>query len=339
MRHKVVITEPELRMLETVLPDLAKGVDIVGINSSEEEHWKRMARDANVIVTCYSRITAGIIGAVPSLQGIVKYGVGVDNIDLAAASRAGVIVANCPVYGSETIAEHAFALMICLSRKIVPMDRSMRAAGWKHPTPELLGEDLAGKVLGIIGCGRIGRAMASRAACFRMHCIAYDPYADAETLVREGIAPVALDELLQTSDIVTVHAVLTPETRGIIGERELRRMKSTALVINVARGAIIDEASLVSALRKGWIAGAGLDVFPAEPLLPGHALIGMDNVILTPHLAWYTRGAHERLEKDALRNLLDLLDGNPPPYVKNPEALSLFIEKMKKAAQPKDART
>jgi len=339
MRYKVVITEPELGMLEKVLPYLTKRMDIVRIPSSEEGHWKRMTVDAHVIVACYARITAGIIRAAPRLRGIVKYGVGVDSIDLAAASRAGVIVANCPVYGSETIAEHAFALMICLSRKIVPMDRSMRAAGWEHPIPALLGEDLAGKVLGIIGCGRIGRAMASRAACFRMRCIAYDPYVDADALAREGIARVTLDELLDTSDVVTVHAVLTPETRGLIGKRELRRMKSTALVINVARGAIIDESSLVSALRKGWIAGAGLDVFPNEPLPPDHALIGMDNVILTPHLAWYTREAHERLERDTLRNLLDLLDGKLPPYVKNPEAVPLFIEKMKKDALPKYACT
>jgi D-3-phosphoglycerate dehydrogenase / 2-oxoglutarate reductase len=330
MKAKVVMTEPELRMLEAVLPDLSKRVNIVTLVTPSEAGWKQVVTDAHVIVTCYTRITAKIITAAPHLLGIVKYGVGVDSIDLKAANQAGIIVANCPIYGSETIAEHAFALMICLSRKIMQMDRSIRTAGWEHPTSSLLGNDLVGKVLGIIGCGRVGRAMASRAASFHMHCIAYDPYADVEDLARERIDSVGLDELLDTSDIVTVHAVLTPETRGLIGERELRRMKPTALIINVARGAIIDEFSLVSALLKGWIAGAGLDVFTNEPLPPDHALISMDNVILTPHLAWYTREAYERLERDTLQNLLDILDGKAPQYIKNPEALPLFSERMKK---------
>jgi len=327
MRFKVVMLEPELRILESVQPDLSRRADVVKIAATDETERKTAVADSHVIVMCYSRITAGIIASAPHLRGIVKYGVGVDSIDLAAASQAGIIVANCPAYGSETIAEHAFALMICLSRKIMPMDRSIRCAGWHHPAAPLLGNELVGKILGIVGCGRIGRAMAFRAANFRMTCLAYDPHVEKDALARDGIAKVELDELLERSDVLTVHAVLTPESRRLIGERELRRLKPTALVINTARGAIIDESALVSGLRNGWIAGAGLDVFTDEPLGPDHALIGLDNVILTPHLAWHTAEAHERLEKDTYQNLIDILEGKVPPYVKNPDAVPLFIEK------------
>jgi D-3-phosphoglycerate dehydrogenase len=330
----VVILEPELGMLETVLPELTGRAKVITAAAAEESGLKGAVEEAHVIVMCYAPVTPELIASAPRLRGITKYGVGVDSIDLAAASRAGVLVAHCPVYGSETIAEHAFALMICLSRKIMPMDRSIRSAGWVEPLAPLLGNDLAGKTLGIVGCGRIGRAIAARAAAFRMRCIACDPYVDGEALAQDGIEKVGLDDLLERADILTVHAVLTPETRGMIGERELARMKPSALVINVARGAIIDEPSLVRALREGRIAGAGLDVFAAEPLAPDHPLVGLDNVILTPHLAWYTREARERLERDALQSVVDLLEGRIPRHIKNPEAVQRYREKGRHQQRP-----
>ena len=179
--------------------------------------------------------------------------------------------------------------------------------------------DIAGKTMGIIGMGRIGRAMASRAAGFAMEIVAHSPY--------EQVCPVAadfvsLDELLDRADFVSIHATLTAETRGLLGRAELQAMKPSAYLINAARGAIVDEDALCAALTEGWIAGAGIDVFVDEPLGPGYPLLGLDHVILTPHLAWYTREAFVRVEQDTMDGIMAVLEGREPEHLKNREVLA-----------------
>ena len=274
--------------------------------------------DAEVlVVSCFAHVPAALIEAGRRLRGIVKYGVGVDNIDLRAAKERGIPVANCPDYGSGTVADHAFALLIALARRLTLQDADFRRNGWYWPDERYCGVDLEGKTLGIIGLGRIGRKMARRAAGFEMRVVAYDPYVDVNSVDVDGcdLRFVSLEELLASSDFVSVHCTLTPETRQLLGERQLRAMKPSAFLIDVSRGAIIDESALVRGLQEGWIAGAGLDVFPDEPLADQHPLLSLPNVILTPHLAWYTWEAAARQSQQAVDAVLDILAGRRPRSV------------------------
>ncbi len=317
-KQKILRTDTEVRIGEDDLAYLGTIAELVTAETWDEETLAREAADADLIVTSFfPTISARVIESACKLKAIVKYGVGVDNIDLEAASRQGVMVVNCPEYGSDTVADHAFALLLCLARRIVRIDAATKAQAWVWPAPEYCGVDLAGKTLGLIGFGNIGRAMSRRAAGFGMEQIAYDPYVAPRSAAAYAVRFVALDELLGRSDFISIHCILTPETRGLIGEAELKAMKHEAYLVDVSRGAIIDEPALVRALEEGWIAGAGIDVFPQEPLAPGYPLLKLDNVILTSHLAWYTKEADERLAKECVARVLELLHGKTPKNLKN----------------------
>jgi D-3-phosphoglycerate dehydrogenase len=256
---------------------------------------------------CYTPVTRRVIEGARALKAIVKYGVGIDAIDLAAARERGVPVANVPEYAEETVAEGAFALMMALAKKLKPLQRAMEGEGWVWPTGEWLAADLAGKTAGVVGLGRIGSAFARMAAGFRMRVLAFDPYV-------KNTAP-DLRAMLAESDFVSIHCVLNDETRHLIGERELGVMKRTAFLINVSRGAIVDEIALLKALQEARLAGAALDVYSREPLSrrghPLSALYAMDNVILSPHLTFYTREAMARLEAETLERCREALEGRP----------------------------
>ncbi|MBX3435335.1 MAG: hydroxyacid dehydrogenase [Pirellulales bacterium] len=321
MSHRLVLcSDVECRFAAHDLARLqvSAGVEIAPTHAQGE--LIRRVREADVLVaSCFASVPAEVVDAGARLRGIVKYGVGTDNIDLAAAARRGVLVANCPDYGSGTVADHAFALLIALARKLTLLDGDLRRHGWFWPDERYCGVDLEGKTLGLIGLGRIGRKMARRAAGFEMRLVAYDPYADRAAVESEGLAVAwtDLDELLATSDFVSIHCVLTPETRRLIGARELQLMRPTALLIDVSRGAIIDEGALVRGLQAGWLAGVGLDVFAAEPLAADHPLLALPNVVATPHLAWYTHEAAARQSAQAADAVLDLLAGRRPRSVVN----------------------
>jgi D-3-phosphoglycerate dehydrogenase len=295
-----------------------RGVDLVtlpeGISENELiEH----AANADLLLTCYTPVTARVIESAQRLRGIVKYGVGIDAIDLEAARRRRVPVANIPEYAEETVAEGAFALIIALARKLAPMHCAMQNTGWIWPVREWLGHDLAGKTLGLVGAGRIGRSLARMASAgFRMRVIGFDPFVSGDAMQSAGVEKCReLAEVLRVSDFVSLHAVLNANTRHLIGRREIEQMKPSAMLINVSRGALVDEAALLDALSAGRIAGAALDVFSQEPLAQaGHplsSLFSMPNVILTPHLTFYTHEAMERLEKETLERCDELLGGRP----------------------------
>lgn len=273
-------------------------------------------KDADLLLMCYTPITARVIGAAHCLKGIVKYGVGIDAIDIPAARARGIPVVNVPEYAEETVAEGAFALMITLARRLPELHAQMQTEGWTWPTPNWLGQDIAGKTVGLLGLGHIGKSMARMAgAGFRARVIAYSPHTDDQVFVDHGVERCAtLHDMLQQSDYVTVHCVLNDKTRHMIGAAEFRTMKPSAILVNVSRGAIIDEAALIDALDGGEIAGAGLDVFGQEPLSlsPDHPLsplFGRPNVILTPHLTFYTHDAMRRLEEDTLERCNEILEG------------------------------
>ena len=288
---------------------------LLGEDVSEDELIAAV-READLLLMCYTPVTARLIAAASRLKGIVKYGVGIDAIDIPAAIARGIPVANVPDYAEETVAEGASALMIALMKKIVPISREMASNAWAWPTPQWLGLDLAGRTLGLVGVGRIGRSMARMATGFRMRVIGYDPHAGEDELQRAGVEQITdLAALLAMSDVVSIHATLTEETRRLIGARELAQMKPTAFLINAARGAIVDDVALVAALQEKRIAGAALDVYSREPLAhAGHplsALFGMDNVLLFPHLTFYTAEATRRLTDDTLARCREILEGRP----------------------------
>jgi D-3-phosphoglycerate dehydrogenase len=319
-KFKILRTDAELFIIEQYLKELSELAQVTTTERTDEAGLAEAARDADLILTCYINITAKVIESAGNLKAIVKYGVGTDNIDIAAASRRGVMVVNCPDYGTESVADHAFALMIALARRIPEIDRAMRQHAWIWPAPEWFGVDIAGKILGLVGLGRIGRAMARRAKGFGMKVLVADPYIDRKVAASLGIALIGLDELLSRADFVSIHCVRTPETRGLIGEKAIARMKRTAYLIDVARGAIVDEDALIRALDAKRIAGCALDVFAEEPLGVDYPLLGRDNVILTPHFAWYTKEAFERCERDTFARIRDILEGRRPKNLKNAEA-------------------
>jgi D-3-phosphoglycerate dehydrogenase len=274
-------------------------------------------RDADLLITCYAPITARVIDAAPKLKGIVKCGVSIDSIDVAAARSRRIPVTNVPDYAEETVAEGAFALMIALMKKIPQIDRAMHDRGWVWPSPEWRGLDLAGKTLGLIGVGHIGRSMARMAgAGFRMRVLGYSPNTSAETMREFGVEKRDdLRAMLAECDVVSVHATLRPDTVHLLGKGEFAAMKPGCLFINTARGAIADEAALIHALERGHIGGAALDVYGREPLdresHPMRVLYGMDNVILFPHLTFYTGEAMARLEQETLVRCLEIVSGKP----------------------------
>lgn len=322
---KAVRTDRELECPVIDAGLKAMGVDLVKIPDGAGENVLIDAvAEAELILMCYTPITERVIEAAPRLKGIVKYGVGIDAIDIPAARARGIPVVNVPEYAERTVAEGAFTLMLALAKRLIPMDRAMHKDGWIWPSGDWRGSDIAGKTVGIVGAGRIGRSFAQMAgAGFGARVLAYSPHTPPDDLRPLGIEPVAdLMDLMAESDVISVHSVLNDETRGLIGAAELAAMKPTAIIINVARGAVIDEAALVDALVDGRIAGAGLDVYSQEPLaLEGHpmsVLYGMDNVILLPHMTFFTNEAMERLEEETLERCREIIDGRPVT-VKSPD--------------------
>ena len=314
----IVRTDRELEVphVDAALRAAGHSLTLLPDGVSEDELIEA-SREADLILMCYTPITARVIDSAPRLKGIVKYGVGIDAIDIEAAKARGIPVVNVPEYAEETVAEGAMALMIALARRLKPIQRAMDVQGWIWPEARWMGTDLSGKTLGIVGLGRIGCSVARMAgAGFRMRVLGFDPHADAARFTQAGVERRAeLRSLLAECDFVSLHTVLNDETRGHIGAGELAAMKPTAFLVNVSRGALVDEAALLRALQTGRIAGAALDVFSREPLAKeGHllsALYAMDNVIVSPHLTFFTREAMQRLEDDTLERCVEILTGRP----------------------------
>ncbi|MGB3900134.1 MAG: NAD(P)-dependent oxidoreductase [Mesorhizobium sp.] len=315
---KAVRTDQELECPGIDAALRARGVELVTLpDGIPEAELMREVADADLLLMCYTPITARVIEAAPKLRAIVKYGVGVDAIDIPAAIRRGVPVVNVPEYAEETVAEGAFALMIALAKRLPAIGGAVQRDGWVWPQRRWLGRDISGATVGLVGCGKIGRSMARMAGQgFRARVLAYDPNADPVALAALGIEKVDdLRTMLSASDFVSVHCVLNERTRGLIGRAELACMKPDAILVNVSRGALIDEAALVEAVLAGRLGGVGLDVYSQEPLAtaghPMSPLFGRDDVILFPHLTFFTAEAMQRLEEDTLARCFEALDGRP----------------------------
>ena len=269
-----------------------------------------------VVVRSQTRVDGELLStAAPRLSVVGVASVGIDRIDIEAATRAGVMVVNAPTGNTIAAAEHTMALTLALLRHIPAADASVRAGEWDRG--RYTGRELRGKTLGIIGLGKIGKAVARRAAAFDMRVITSDPYLTAEQAAETGARLVGLTELLHRSDVVTVHTPLTVQTRGLLGRAQLDAMKPGAFVLNVARGGIVDEAALADALASGHVAGAAVDVFATEPMAADSPLRRAPNLVLTPHLGASTTEAQDRVGVEVAEQVLMALDGVTPPYAVN----------------------
>ncbi len=281
-----------------------------------ETELRPLLQDMDAVYSSVDRYTAAVLSSPEAarLKVISRWGVGYDSIDVAAATRAGIVIAYTPGLLNEAVADYAMALLFAVARRVHEGHLSMREGRWA-PT---WGHDIAGKTLGLVGCGRIGQAVARRAAGFGMRLLAFDPQPSTEARAL-GIEFVSLDTLLAESDFVSLHAALTPDTRGLMGEAQFRRMKPTAYLVNTARGAVVDEPALVRALSAGWIAGAAIDAFVTEPLPAEHPLLTAPNLLLTPHQASFGFDTGSRVSEAAAQAIVDCHAGRRPRWVVNPE--------------------
>ncbi len=281
--------------------------------SSQGELIERMTEAKVAInVRAYSKFTEEVFAGCPSLKLLSVLGTGTDNVDLAAASKHDVVVTNTPGFAAAAVAEHALALMLSVARRICVIDREVRKDKW----PRGLMTQLHGKTLGLVGLGAIGGQLARIGKGIGMKAIAWTFNPSAERAQKHGVELMSLEDILLKADILSIHVRLTPQSQNLIGKKELSLMKPTGIIINTARGPIINQEALVDALAEGKIAGAGLDVFDEEPIPPGNPLLRLDNVVLTPHNAGMTSETIENGAQMAVDNIINYLQGNPT-YVVN----------------------
>ena len=289
--------DPELRMAKSASAD-----DILAV-----------ARDADAVLVTYAKLPRDLLRQLTRCKAIGRFGLGVDNIDIAAAAELGISVTYVPDYCMHEVSDHAMALLLALARKIPLSNKLVQAGRWEVPAVVPI-HRLAGRVLGLVGYGNIPRALAPKAKAFGLRVVTHDPYVSQQALAAAGVESVSFDRLLEISDFVSIHAPLTPATRGLFNAQVFGKMKTDALLINTARGPLVDEDALASALDSGRLGGAALDVVAVEPLPKDSKLIGRDNVIVTPHTAFYSVEALNELQTKCAADVARVLSGETPVY-------------------------
>lgn len=300
----------------------ARGYELELAGCASDDEVVAAAGEAPAILNAWYWMGPSLFERLPKLKVVVRGGVGYDNIDVEAATRAGVVVCNVVDYGTHEVANHAFAMVLALNRKLIPLDRAVREGALRPPAVLMPHTGrLAGQTLGLLSFGAIARAVAKRASGFDMRVIAFDPYADAAKAAALGVGLMSLPELLAQSDYVSIHTPLSEATRDMIGASELALMKPSAYVVLTSRGGVLDEVALADALRAKRIAGAGIDVWEHEPPAAEHPLLQLDNVIGSMHMAWYSEVADVARRTGHAESAADVLDGFMPGSVVNPEVL------------------
>jgi len=298
----------------------APGIEVTAPGQMKREETLAAIPSADaLIIRSATKVDAEMLAAAANLKLIARAGVGVDNVDVEAATRHGVIVMNTPEGNTIATAEHAFGLMLALARHIPNAQISMRDGKWDRKS--FMGIELRGKTLGIVGFGRIGRAIAKRALAFEMTVIAHDPYIPEDIAADLGVELVSLDELYRRADFITLHSVITDETRGMVNAATLGKMKQGVRIINAARGALINESELAEAIKSGQVGGAALDVYEQEPPQADNPLVGLPGVVHTPHLAASTEDAQVAVAVEAAELIVAALTRNEYKNVVNPDAL------------------
>lgn len=317
MKKKVVIIDNREEGFEMEKKTFAReDAELVICECKDENELIEKARNAYIIIFTSSKISEKVIKQLTNCKMLIRYGVGLDNVDIKAASEKGIYVCNTPNYGTYAVAEHAFSLLMCVNRKLTLLDRNVRNHIWKMENiPPVY--SLRDKILGIVGFGSIGRYVCKMAVAFDMKVLIYDPFVDAKTAEKHMAQIAVFNDLVKRSDHITLHAPLTEETRHLFNKNVFQNMKNTSTIINTSRGDLINQNDLKEALKYGRIAGAGLDVFETEPVDPHDELLTMENVVLTPHAAWYTEESIVNLHQEVIDDVLRVLRGNTPQNIVN----------------------
>ncbi len=318
MKAKVLLVEP---IHEDGIRILNEFADLKLAESPREPAILAELREANGIITRLAKVTCTMIDAAPQLRVIARHGVGYDNIDVAHATKRGIPVVFAPEAISLSVAEYTLGMILSLTRKLTMADMAARSGQWDKRHRELVGTDLRGKTIGLVGFGRIGIQVARRLHPFQVKLLYYDVVPRPEEEQALGIRLVSLDDLLRESDIVTIHTPLTEATRGLIGRREIGLMKQTAMLVNTSRGAAIDEKALIEALRQQRIAGAALDTYEIEPLETSNPLTQFQNAFLSPHMSGHTVEALRATAIQVAEEVKAVLSNQRPRHIANPEVL------------------
>ena len=322
MTWKVVITDhvwpttdPERAVLE------AGGAEVVVAPNGNEQTLIDLCKDADAIMTCFAQVTENVVRAAERCQVIGRFGVGVDNIAVDTATELGIAVTYVPDYCVDEVSDHVMALLHAWNRRIVLFDRAVKERGWASQGLTMRMMRLRGKTIGIVGFGRIGQAVAKKADAFGLRILAADPVVSPASVESLGGTLVEMPELLKQSDFVSLHAPLTSETRNLIGSEELALMKPESFLINAARGPLIDENALYRALIDGTVGGAGLDVMVDNVPSDDHPLLSLDNIIITPHVAFFSQESTLELEQRAAGEVVRVMHGEMPDNLVNVSVL------------------
>ena len=317
-----VVAVDSVRTVPTVEREILAeaGAELVTADCHGEEDLIRATRDAHGLLVSLSHITRRVMASWSRVRVIARYGIGVDTVDLKAATDHGIFVTNVPDFCYDEVSDTAMSLILAVTRKVVRM-HSLVSRGVYNRNLAVPVYKARGQTLGLLAFGSIARAVARKAAPFGFRVLAHDPYVQPESLAGQPVELVGLEELLTRSDVLSIHAPLTPETRHIVGESQLRLMKPTAYLVNTSRGPVVDQKALTRALQEGWISGAGLDVLEQEPPDPQDPILGLDNVVLTPHYASYTEEAYLEVREKAARQVVQALRGEVPTCLVNREVL------------------
>jgi D-3-phosphoglycerate dehydrogenase len=323
MTWKVLITDyvwptidPEKKIIE------ASGGEVIVSPDGSEKTLMALVKDVDAIMTCFAQVTDNVIESAKKCVAIGRFGVGVDNISVKKATELGIPVTYVPDYCVDEVSDHVIAMLNTWNRKIALFDKSVKNDGWGSLNLSMRIMRLREKTLGIIGFGRIGQMVAKKASSFGMKIVASDPVIKKKEMEKLGVKSVSLDDLLEISDFVTLHAPLTPQTHNLIGTRELNIMKKESFIINAARGPLIDEKALYEALKNNVIAGAGLDVMVDNIPDKKHPLLQLDNILVTPHIAFFSQESTLELEERAAQEVVRVYKGEMPENLVNPEVLT-----------------
>jgi D-3-phosphoglycerate dehydrogenase / 2-oxoglutarate reductase len=322
MSSHIVITDCDhdsIAVEEAVAKE--RGMDLTLAQAATEEEVIAAARDADAIVVQYAPITARVLDALPGLRAVGRYGVGVDTVDVEAATQRKVAVCNVPDYGTEDVSDHAIALALALTRGVVQLDRNIRRGTYDYVPARPL-HRACDSVFAVVGLGLIGAATARKARGLGYRVIGSDPMHEIGSVTADGVSVVGFDDLLGQADVISLHVPLTPATHHLIDASALRKLRPQAVLVNTCRGGVVDTGALVDALRAGQVKGAGLDVFETEPLPADHPLTGFDNVALTPHVAWYSEESYSELKRRVVENVADVIAGVAPRNILNPQVLT-----------------
>jgi D-3-phosphoglycerate dehydrogenase len=313
-RFTIAITDSPFPSLDPAKAALARvDFELRMAKSASAEDILTVARDADAVLVTYAKLDASLLRQLTRCKAIGRFGLGVDNIDVKTAAELGISVNYVPDYCMHEVSDHAMALLLALARKIPLSNKLVQAGRWEMPAVVPI-HRLAGRVLGLVGFGNIPRALAPKAKALGLRVLTHDPYVAPDALAAAGVEGVGFDRLLELSDFVSIHAPLLPATRGLFNADTFRKMKKGALLINTARGPLVDEDALVAALDAGELGGAALDVVTTEPLAKDSKLIGRDNVILTPHTAFYSVEALAELQTKCAADVARVLSGEKPVY-------------------------